>query len=72
MADALVLGASSIGVWVRPPSPAPKKTDPNRNLSFLYLLGQIVFQIGLGVEIPLQVICLKNKTFFRPKVMVSL
>ena len=25
MADALVLGASTFGVWVRPPSPAPTK-----------------------------------------------
>lgn len=39
MADALVLGTSSIGVRVRPPSPAPNKENPN------------LFSIGEGIRI---------------------
>ena len=38
MADALVLGTSSNGVRVRPPSPAPNHEDPN-----LFSIGE-----GLG------------------------
>ena len=35
MADALVLGASTDGVWVQVPSPAPNQYNPNQ----IFLIG---------------------------------
>ena len=40
MADALVLGTSSLGVWVRPPSPAPRRSTVRFAPASFYARGK--------------------------------